>query len=80
MAETWGQMIRRSRDNLHLTQAQAASMAGVDVRTWKRWEAGACIPRQTETSAVIAALHLPRSIAWDARQTSLVSMQTNARN
>jgi DNA (cytosine-5)-methyltransferase 1 len=36
----WPIIIKLIRDNHHLTQAQAASIVYVDIRTWQRWEAG----------------------------------------
>lgn len=32
--------MRAKRQTLGLTQAECASLLGVDKRTWKRWEAG----------------------------------------
>lgn len=52
---SFGEAVKRERDERHLTQAEVASTLGVSTRTVQNWEAGA-VPRATHRRAIIAWL------------------------
>ena len=70
MGKTWGQMIEQARDDMQLTQEQAAFICGVSTRTWERWAADHCVPRIPESQMTVAALGLDPKEAGKARKAT----------
>lgn len=55
--------IRTGREQLGLTQAEAAEMAGLRQSDWSRLERGPAVPRLTQLLQIQAALGVP-SLEW----------------
>jgi len=63
----WATWCYRARTGCRMTQAEAASVAGVSVRTWRRWENYESIPpewmkdraRDAMTIELVAAADAP---------------------
>lgn len=61
------QRYQRARRALGMSQQQAATHLGVNLRTWQRWEAGETSPRRAHRQAVKQFLSEDRwSQAWGA--------------
>ena len=56
--QTMPQRIRAKREELELTQEQAAHAVGVTWITWQRWEAGKITPPRERVAKIAKALNV----------------------
>jgi transcriptional regulator with XRE-family HTH domain len=56
LAEQLPDKLRERRDELHLSQREAADRVGVSLRTWQNWEAGESFPWPKHRRALDAFL------------------------
>ena len=62
IAENLAAKIKARREELYLTQSEAAAIVGVSQRTWQNWEAGTAFPWPKHRRALDAFLK-PNGVA-----------------
>ncbi len=54
--KTYAERIKAARKRLGITQARAAALCGVSLRTWSHWERGARLPLPPTRDGVLGRL------------------------